>query len=364
MAGQISDIERYKTLANVSSMDMKDPVAGAIYRRMDSEGVDVRNMHDANTGMFMAPLHRDIDLIDIAVVGVPLENSIPLRVSTAKAPDAVRKWSQWQGPVHPLWRTVPFDTFSIADYGNLSFKADDLPSRIDEITAAYRPLADAGINTLSVGGEHTLSLGVIRALAAKQPLGLLMVDAHSDTGGGIIPWDHTTLAINDASPFRYAVMEGLIDPKRCVQIGIRGRPEHFWEFGHEVGIRIISAEEYEDRGVNAVIAEALEIVGEGPAYLSIDNDGIDPAEMPATGLPEPFGVSARDTRRIIRAARNLDIVGADFVELSPDNDPTEQSTNIGAALCFEMLCVLTEARARRTAQRRKTSWIKGQGAKQ
>ena len=359
MTSQKSDIERYKSLANVASMDMKDPVAGAIYRRMHAEGAPVRDMRAAHLGMFMAPYLKEISEIDIALVGVPLENSIPLQVSTAQAPDALREWSQWQGPVHPLWRTVPFDTFSAADYGNLAFKSEDLPTRIDEIEAAYRPFADAGINTLSVGGEHTLTLGVIRALAAQQPLGLLMVDAHSDTGGGILPWDHTILAINDASPFRYAVMEGLIDPKRCVQIGIRGRPEHFWEFGHEVGIRIISAEELEDRGVASVIAEALEIVGKGPAYLSIDNDGIDPAEMPATGLPEPFGVSARDTRRIIRAARCLDIVGADFVELSPANDPTSQSTNIGAALCFEMLCVLSEARTRRTDKRRQTKWNRG-----
>ncbi len=339
-------------------MEMRNKAAGAIYNRMEREGAPVRDMRADHLGMFQAPFSTELPEIDIAVVGIPLENSIPLRVSTHKGPQAVREWSQWMGPVHPRWGTIPFDTFSIADFGDLSFDSEDLPERVEEIAEVYDGFAKAGINTLSVGGEHTMTYPIMRALASGGPLGMLMIDAHSDTGGGIIPWDDTVLAINDASPFRFAVMEGLLDPKRCVQIGIRGRASHFWDFGHEVGIRIVTAEELEDRGVNDVIAEAIAIIGDGPAYLSVDNDGIDPSEMPATGLPEPFGVSARDTRKIIRSARDLDIVGADFVELSPDNDPTGQSTNIAAALCFEMLCVLTEARARRTTKRRKTKWAR------
>jgi len=246
--------------------------------------------------------------------------------------------------------------FSVADYGNLSFAAEDLPTRVDEIHTTYQALHKAGINPLSVGGEHTLTYPIIKALGQDDPLGLLMIDAHSDTGGGIIPGDDTVLAINDASPFRFAIMEGVLDPERCVQIGIRGRASHFWDFSHEVGIRVITANEFHDRGVTHVMDEAREIIGSAPCYFTIDNDGIDPVDMPATGLPEPFGISALDTRRIIRAARGLDIVGADFVELSPRNDPTEQSANIAAGLCFELLCLLTEARAARTDKRRKTHW--------
>jgi guanidinopropionase len=352
------ELIRYRELAQIPSMEMKNEAARSIFTRMEAEGAPVRNMRADGFGMFQAPFNKNPDDIDIALVGIPLENSIPLRTSTHKGPDSVREWSQWMGPLHEYWGTIPFDTFSVADFGNLSFDADDLPTRVEEIASIYARFKTANINTLSVGGEHTLTYPIMRAFGQETPLGLLMVDAHSDTGGGVIPWDDTVLAINDASPFRFAVMEGVLDPKRCVQIGIRGRASRFWDFGHDVGMRIITADEVHDRGVDAVIAEALEIIGSGPTYLSVDNDGIDPVAMPATGLPEPFGVSVLDTRRIIRAARTLDIIGADFVELSPDNDPTGQSANIAAALCFEMLCVLTEARSRRTSARRKTHWKK------
>ena len=109
-------------------------------------------------------------------------------------------------------------------------------------------------------------------------------------------------------------------------------------------------------GVDAVIEEARSIIGDGPCYVTVDNDGIDPVDMPATGLPEPFGISALDTRRLLRGARGLDIIGADFAELSPANDPTGQSANISAALSFELLCLLTEARSARVQERRKTHW--------
>jgi agmatinase len=349
-------LDKYRALANIPSMEMQDAAVRAIYQRMESEGAAIRDMRDQATGMYLAPYTQDFDELDIVCVGIPMENSIPLRTSTEDGPEALRKWSQWFGPVHEIWGTIPFEMFSVADYGDIVFEQQDILARIEQIYRLYQKLHQAGVNPLSVGGEHTMTYPIMKALGQFEPLGMIHIDAHADTGGAVIPGDSDVLSINDASPFRHAVMDGVLDPERCIQIGIRGRSEHFWDFSHKTGMRVITASEFHDMGVSVVIEEARKIIGDGPCYITIDNDGIDPIDMPATGLPEPFGVSALDVRCILRGARGLNIVGVDFAELSPANDPTGQSANISAALCFEMLCLLAEARATRSTQRRRTHW--------
>lgn len=349
-------LSRYQQLGQIPSMEMAHTRARAIYQRMESEGVCVRAMRDPQVGMFMAPFVETCAGLDIACIGVPMENSIPLRTSTAEGPAAIREWSQWMGPVHELWGTIPFDESAVGDFGDMSFASGDLADRIEQIYRQFKSFSDAGIATLSLGGEHTMTYPIMKALGESEPLGMIHIDAHADTGGSVIPDDPDVLSINDASPFRHAVLSGALDPTRCVQIGIRGRGEHFWDFSHQTGMRVITATEFYDRGVDSVMAEALEIIGRGPCYFTIDNDGIDPVDMPATGLPEPFGIRAIDVRKMIRAARPLHIVGADFCELSPRNDPTEQSANISAALCFELLCLLVESRRNQGKTIRKTYW--------
>ena len=349
-------LKHYRELANVRSMDMQHIAAREIFARMETEGVSVRDMRDPAQGMFMAPFESDLEKLDIACVGIPLENSIPLRTSTSMGPQALREWSQWCGPIHEIWQTIPFEQCSIGDYGDITMGQPDLRDRIEQIYGLYQDFAKANINTLSIGGEHTMTYPIMKALGQEEPLGMIHIDAHADTGGGVIPGDDDVLGINDASPFRHAVIDGVLDPERCIQIGIRGRGAHFWDFSHQTGMRVVTASEFHDLGVQAVIEEALKIIGTGPCYITIDNDGIDPVDMPATGLPEPFGISALDVRRLLRGVRELDIVGADFTELSPENDPTGQSANISAALCFEMLCLLVESRGRRSEAKRKTHW--------
>ncbi len=287
-----------------------------------------------------------------------MENSVPLRTGTDEGPQALREWSQWIGPVHEIWGTIPFEMFSVADYGDIEFEQEDILARVEQIYQLYNRFSSAGINTLSVGGEHTMTYPIMKALGEDEPLGMIHIDAHADTAGAVTPGDDDVLSINDTSPFRHAVLDGVLDPERTIQIGIRGRGAHVWEFSHQTGMRVITATELNEMGVDAVIDEARRIIGDGPCYLTVDNDGIDPVDMPATGLPEPFGVSALDTRRIIRGAKGLNVVGADFAELCPANDPTGQSANISAALCFEMLCLVAESRAARTDKRRKTHWNK------
>jgi agmatinase len=349
-------LKRYQRLANIPSMEIIDSEIRAIYQRMEAEGAPVKSMRDSKTGMFLAPFKQKLEELDIVCVGIPMENSIPLRTSTKKGPEAIRQWSQWFGPVHEIWKTIPFDTFSVGDFGDIKFIDDEMLSRIQQIFSLYNQFYENDITPLSVGGEHTMTYPIMKALGQDEPLGMIHIDGHADTGGGIIPGDDNVLSINDASPFRHAVMEGVLDPERCIQIGIRGRSAHFWDFSHQTGMRVITATQFHEMGVEAVIKEARKIIGDGPCYLTIDNDGIDPVDMPGTGLPEPFGISALDVRRIIRGAKGLNIVGADYAELSPKNDPTEQSANISAALCFEMLCLLTESKANRSSSRRKTHW--------
>ena len=349
-------LAKYRKLANIPSMEIEDLAVRAIYNRMEAEGAAVKDMRDENTGMYMAPFNTNIDEIDIACVGIPMENSIPLRSSTKNGPQALRNWSQWSGPVHEIWKTIPFEMFSVADIGDMNFYSEDINDRIEQIFKLYDNFYQAGINPLSIGGEHTMTFPIMQALGQDEPLAMIHIDAHADTGGGIIPGDDNVLAINDASPFRHAVLNGVLDPEKCIQIGMRGRGDHFWDFSHQTGMRVITATEFYELGIEAVIKEAREIIGNAPCYITIDNDGIDPIDMPATGLPEPFGIRAIDVRRLLRGAKGLDIVGADFAELSPDNDPTEQSANISAVLCFEMLCLLAESRASRTTSRRKTHW--------
>jgi arginase family enzyme len=351
-------LEKYRELANIPSMEMRNPEASAIYNRMEAEGAAIKDMRDSKSGMYLAPFSMNINELDIACVGLPMENSIPLRTSTHSGPQSVREWSQWMGPIHEIWGTIPFEMFNVGDYGDMLFEDEDIMARLDQIYTLYSEISNAGVNPLSVGGEHTITYPIMKALGQDEPLGMIHIDAHADTGGGVIPGDPDVLSINDASPFRHAVIAGVLDPERCIQIGIRGRSEHFWDFSHQTGMRVITATEFYDMGVDAVIAEAIKVVGKGPCYVTIDNDGIDPVDMPATGLPEPFGIKALDVRRIIRGAKSLDVVGADFTELSPANDPTGQSANISAALCFEMLCLLAESRAKRTSDRRKTHWNK------
>ena len=202
---------RYRELANTPSMEMENRAVAAIFRRMEDEGANVRDMRDKSVGMYMAPYNKEIADMDIACVGIPMENSIPLRTSTSKGPEALREWSQWYGPVHELWKTIPFELFSVGDYGDMEFEQKDMLPRIEQIYELYKNFSTTGINTLSVGGEHTMTYPIMKALGEDEPLGMIHIDAHADTGGAVIPGDDDVLSINDASPFRHAVRDGVHD---------------------------------------------------------------------------------------------------------------------------------------------------------
>jgi len=344
---------RYRELAKKDLWDFKEPKASAIFQRMEQEGCTLNDYaYNPHGGMFHSPLTQNLTDVDIACVGVTMENTVPERTGQKYGPAAARKWSHAIGPIHHVTSVVPFDMCNIIDYGDVDFgNAFDVQDRIDSIYETFLKLADNDITTLTIGGEHTLTYPILKAKAKDEPLGLIHLDAHGDTWGEL-----GGAKINDASAFRVAISEGLIDPERTIQLGLRGRSFHFWSYSFDVGTRVVTAEEFQEKGAMAMAEEARKIVGDGPCYLTFDVDVLDPIHMPGTGLPEPFGLTTREVRDFIRGLRGLDLVGADIAELCPPADPTEMSANIVAGFCFEMLCLLSEAHVARTGVSRKTHW--------
>jgi len=197
---------------------------------------------------------------------------------------------------------------------------------------------------LSVGGDHSISLPILRAIARNGPLGLVHFDAHCDTGD-----DYLGSRFHHGAPFRRAVEEGLIDPKRAIQIGIRGslNKSDIWQFSYDRGMRVVSIEEFDDKGWRWAAEEAQKIIGESPGYVSFDIDSLDPTYAPGTGTPEPGGLTTLEVQRLLRELGGLDLVGADVVEVSPPFDTSGMTSMTAATILFELLCVLAQARVRR-----------------
>ena len=258
--------------------------------------------------------------LDIAIVGVPWDGGTTNRPGPRHGPRQVRDMSSLIRRVHAVTKVSPYELCRVADAGDAPVNPVDLGRSLESIEAFFTEIAKAGALPLAIGGDHLSSLPILRAVAKKQPVGMIHFDAHSDTVDtyfGDSKYTHGT-------PFRRAIEEGLVNPKRVVQIGISGstysRDERDWPL--QQGIRMISIEEFEDLGIDTVIREALRIVGKEPTYISFDIDSLDPAYAPDTGTPEFGGLTSREVNRMLRGLRNLNLVGADVVEVSPPFDPS------------------------------------------
>lgn len=352
-------LARYRNISEevigASGLGVSDPEIVAYIERLASEGYSPEAdffVFLRHHGFFQAPNTQELDGVDIASVGVPMDQSTPARGGTRFGPQAARKWSHIHGPIHERWRTMPFDLCNIIDYGDIVFTGTGGKERCEDIYKVYKDFYKRGIAPLTCGGEHTMSRPIIIALGEDETMGLVHIDAHADTGGTPVGMD----GYNDNSVFREAVLAGAIDPERTIQIGIRGRAWFIADFSHKSGMRVVTADEVYEQGVEPVIEEMKTIIGDGPVYLSIDTDSIDCVHMPGTTLPEPFGLTPVQVREIVRGMRGMDVRGADIAELCPPHDPTEMSANIVAALMFEMLCLLAEAHVARTGRTRRTHW--------
>jgi len=276
--------------------------------------------------------------LDIALAGIPWDGGTTNRAGARHGPREVRNYSSLMRSTHHVFKTEPFKIANIADVGDLDVNPIDLLDGLRLIEAGIASILEAGAIPLCVGGDHLITLPVLRAIAKSQAVGLIHFDAHSDTNDtyfGNNPYTHGT-------PFRRAIEEGLIDPRRTVQIGIRGSiygpDEHDWAIAQ--GVRIIYMEEFAERGAEDVIAEVRQIVGDLPTYVTFDIDSIDPSMAPGTGTPEIGGFSTREAQQLIRLLDGLNLVGADVVEVAPPFDVGGMTSIAGATMMFELMCIL------------------------
>jgi guanidinopropionase len=284
--------------------------------------------------------------VDIALLGIPFDGATTNRPGTRLGPRQVREASSLMRLVNYGTLVAPYELCACADVGDVPVNPIDVSDTLRRIEAFVGHLVSGGVVPLSIGGDHIVSYPILRVLGVRRPVGMIHVDAHSDTGD--VYFGGQTLT--HGTPFRRAIEDGVLDPKRTVQIGIRGtmysRDERDWALGQ--GIRIIDMEEVIRIGIPETIAEARRVVGAGPTYFTYDIDSIDPAFAPGTGTPEIGGFTSREALQLVRGFRHLDLVGADMVEVSPPLDQSGTTALVGATIAFELLCLLAEARSERS----------------
>ena len=284
------------------------------------------------------PLVPSPEGLDIALYGIPWDGGTTNRAGARHGPREIRNQSSLMRRVHHVSGIEPFSIARVADIGDVGVNPIDLMDGLRLIEQGVARIVAAGAIPLGAGGDHLTTLPVLRAVAKSGPVGMIHFDAHSDTNDryfGDNLYTHGT-------PFRRAIEEGLLDPKRTVQIGIRGSiyepGEHDW--AREQGIRIIYMEEFVRRGAEDVMAEARSIVGNGATYVTFDIDSIDPSMAPGTGTPEVGGFTTREAQQMLRLLHGVNIVGADVVEVAPPFDVGGMTALAGATMMFELLTVI------------------------
>jgi guanidinopropionase len=313
---------------------------------------ETRVLPFSNPATFLAAPYRpdaassaDFGGLDVALVGVPMDLGVTNRAGARLGPRAVRAVERI-GPYEHALRMVPSADCQVADVGDVPFQSRfSLESCHHDIEAYYTRLNAAGVVPLSVGGDHSISYSILRALGRDQPVGMVHFDAHCDTGG-----IYEGSKFHHGGPFRQAVLDGVLDPARTIQIGIRGSSEYLWEFSYDAGMTVIHAEEIPTLGIEAIIEKARQVVGTGPVYVSFDVDCLDPVFAPGTGTPEVGGVTSREALALLRGLIGLDVIGGDVVEVAPQYDSTTNTAQVGAQVLFEIFCLSVDALGRRKSR--------------
>lgn len=286
--------------------------------------------------------HREIDPaapdfgdLQVALLGVPMDLGVTNRTGARFGPRALRTIERI-GPYNHVLGCAPVHEMQVADIGDVPFRSRyRLELSHEDIEAHVARIVAAGVLPLSVGGDHSVTHPILRAVGRDRPVGMIHIDAHCDTGGA---YDLTKF--HHGGPFRNAVLDGVLDPTRTIQIGIRGASEYLWEFSYVSGMTVIHSEEVPGLGMAEVIRQALAVVGDGPTYLSFDIDSLDPAFAPGTGTPEIGGFSTREVLALLRGLKGVNLVGADVVEVAPQYDATTNTAQAGAQMLFEILSLM------------------------
>ena len=302
----------------------------------------------AGIGTFMRLPHvplSEADGVDAGLIGVPWDGGTTNRAGPRHGPRQIRDMSSMIRTFHHVLKISPFEMINCADLGDTPVNPIDLQDGVQRIETYYQEVVSRGIVPLTAGGDHTISLPILRAVGEAAPVAMIHFDAHSDLNEGYFGGNKIT----HGTPFKRAIEDGVLNPKKTIQIGLRGSVVDFTdrEFGAETGVRMMDIEEAVALGPNKVMEEARALVGDSPVYVSFDIDCLDPAFAPGTGTPEAGGFTTREAQFMLRGLRGLNIVGADVVEVSPPFDPSGYTALAGATMMFELLCVMAEVIAKR-----------------
>jgi guanidinopropionase len=312
----------------------KTGVAGDSYEPM-------KEPRYAEIATFMrAPLADRLDEVDIGLIGVPTDLGVTNRPGARHGPREIRNSSSLMRGFNIGLRMNPYELCRVADLGDVRFTGRyDLEAQTRQIAEFYRVVHRAGVIPVTAGGDHSITFPIFQAIAADAPIGMVHIDAHTDTWGDLYGSKFT-----HGAPFRLAVEHGLLDPKRTIQIGIRGGQNLMdgINFSLEHGMRVVFMEEFATLGVAGVIQEARRVVGDGPTYISFDVDGLDPVYAPGTGTPEIGGMSTLDAQRLLYGLRGLNLIGGDVVEVAPPYDQTGNTALVGASMMFEIICLIAD----------------------
>ena len=283
--------------------------------------------------------------LEVALIGLPWDGGTTTRGGARYAPRQIREMSQLLRGVHPTTGVNPYALVNCGDVGDAPTNPVDLQRSLRQVEDFVAGIVGQGARPLSFGGDHLVSLPVLRALKPARPLAMVHFDAHGDM------YDHyyEDSRYTHGTPFRRAIEERLIDPRRKIQIGIRGTcfmtNEHRW--AEAEGVQQISVDELRDQGCAAAIERIRAVVGGHPTYVTFDVDALDPSNAPGTGVPEIAGVTTWEAQRLLRGLRGLEVIGGDVVEVSPPLDQGGGTALVAANLAYEILCLMAETIARR-----------------
>ena len=311
---------------------MTDILGDGAMRRQGLYGSNIENTYAGVLSFMRRNYTRDLRGVDVAVSGVPLDLATTFRPGARLGPAAVRAASVQLAELKPFpWGFDPFDDLAVIDYGDCWFDAHNPLTIKKSIVDHARTIIDSGAKMLTFGGDHYITYPLLTAHAEKygKPLSLIHFDAHCDT------WpDDEPDSLNHGTMFYKAIREGLIDPARSVQIGIRTWNDDF------MGMQMLDAPTGHEIGGAEVLRRIKAIVGDNPTYLTFDIDCLDPAFAPGTGTPVPGGLSSAQALQIIRGMEDVNLVGMDVVEVSPPFDQSEITAISAAHIAVDLLCVL------------------------